>query len=75
MSASRFLLPAGAVVLMGLISKGVASDATRRDRLGLEPSMDRATPAMAVTGAPAELASSIDDPTADDDLDEDSTVP
>jgi hypothetical protein len=61
---------------MGLISKGVASDATRRDRPGLEPTMERAeSPSPALIAPEAELVSSIDDSTTDDDLDDDSTVP
>jgi hypothetical protein len=75
MSASRFLLPAGAAVLMGLISKGVASDA-KRDRFGIEPSMEpSASAAPAVVTPEVELVSSSDESTTDDDLDDDSTVP
>jgi hypothetical protein len=77
MTASRFLLPVGALVLMGLISKGVASDATRRDRIGLEPSMESSACASPTVTPPAvELAFSDDESSAtDDDLEGDSTVP
>jgi len=78
MASSRFLLPAGAAILMGLISKGIASDAARRDRTSLEPALEITAEEVApTTEPPPTVASFADDETTstDDDLDDDSTVP
>jgi hypothetical protein len=79
MASSRFLLPAGAAFLMALISKGVASDAARRDRLGVEPAVERPPQTLTMTTdtpPPMVVSLSDDDTTStDDDLDDDSTVP
>lgn len=77
MTSSRFLLPAGAAILMALISKGVASDAARRDRPLGEPDAEHAlTMDPTATEVPMVVSSSDDDSTStDDDLDDDSTVP
>lgn len=76
MASSRFLLPAGAIVLMALISKGVASDAVRRDRPDLDPAIERTLPTVATDTPPPLVVSSSDDTNgSDDDLDDDSTVP
>jgi hypothetical protein len=74
MASSRFLLPAGAAILMGLISKGVASDATRRDGALVEETSAQ----VASTAEPPPMVASFADDEAtstDDDLDDDSTVP
>jgi len=77
MASSRFLLPAGAAILMGLISKGVASDAARRDRAGVEPSLETSAQADSTAESLPMVASFADDEatSTDDDLDDDSTVP
>jgi len=77
MASSRFLLPAGAAILMGLISKGIASDAARRDRPSLEPALETTAEVAPATEAPPTVASFADDEatSTDDDLDDDSTVP
>ena len=77
MASSRFLLPAGAAILMGLISKGIASDAARRDRTSLEPTLETTEEVASTPEPPPTVAFFADDEatSTDDDLDDDSTVP